>query len=157
MEDCYRRGISLVDDDKEAMKEFETKEIPNVILLRTRLLFDGGYYKESFREMAKITSPTVLPFKDRLEYTYRYGRLFHKIGDVQKAVLNYSATLQNGEASHYYFAANAALLLGQLYEEQHDREKARTYYNRCLALRHHDYQNSIDQKAQAALERLESK
>ncbi|MEO8085507.1 MAG: tetratricopeptide repeat protein [Bacteroidota bacterium] len=154
LEQCFTKGITLVDEDKEALKEFETKEIPNPVLLRARLLFDGGYYKESFREMVKITSPTVLPFKDKLEYTYRYGRLFHKTGDFPKAILNYSATLQNGETSHYYFAANAALMLGQLYEEQKDWEKARTFYNRCLELRHHDYQNSIDQKAQAALERL---
>ncbi|CAN5571904.1 hypothetical protein BH11BAC1_BH11BAC1_07240 [soil metagenome] len=154
LEECFKKGIGMVDEDKEALKEFETKEIPNPVLLRTRLLFDGGYYKESFRELVKINSPSVLPFKEKLEYTYRYGRLFHKTGDFPKAILNYSATLQNGETSHYYFAANAALMLGQLYEEQKDWEKAGIFYRRCLELRHHDYQNSIDQKAQAALERL---
>jgi len=157
IQECNRKGITIVDEDKDALSEFESKEIPNIVLLRTRLLFDGGYYKESFREMAKVSSPSVLPFKDKLEYTYRYGRLFHKTGDIPKAVLNYSATLQSGEASHYYYAANAALMLGLLYEEANDREKARTYYKRCLELRHHDYQNSIDQKAQAALERLDAR
>jgi len=95
-----------------------------------------------------------LPFKEKLEYTYRYGRLFHKTGDYQKAILNYSATLQNGETSHYYFAANSALMLGMLYEQLRDIEKAKSYYKYCLSMRRHDYQNSIDQKAQAALEKL---
>jgi hypothetical protein len=154
---CLSRGITLVDDDKEALKEAETKEMPNPDLLRARLLFDGGYYKEAFRQMTKITSPSILPFREILEFTYRYGRLFHKTGDIERAVMNYTATLQNGASSHYYFAANSALMLGLLYEEQKDENKARYYYQMCLSMRRHDYQNSIDQKAQAALERLDAK
>ena len=154
MKACTRKGITLIDDDKEALKEAETNEIPNPILLRSRLLFDGGYYKESFREMIKIKSPSLLGYRDMLEYTYRYGRLFHKTGDEEKAILNYKATIQHGEQSHYYYAANSALMLGLLYEEKKDFANARIYYKKCLAMRKHDYQNSLDQKAQAGLERL---
>jgi hypothetical protein len=154
MEACTKKGITLIDDDKEAMKEAQTKEIPNIILLKTRLLFDGGYYRESFRELAKINSPSLLVYRDKLEYTYRYGRLFHKTGDLEKAIMNYQATIQHGEQSHYYYAANSALMLGLLYEEQRDYSNARIYYKKCLAMRKHDYQNSLDQKAQAGLERL---
>jgi len=154
---CTRKGITLIDEDKDAQKEAESKEIPNTILLKSRLLFDGGYYKESFREITKITSPSVLGFRDKLEFTYRYGRLFHKTGDLEKAVLNYQATIRNGEQSHYYYAANSALMLGLLYEEQKDFSNARIYFKRCLAMRKHDYQNSLDQKAQAGLERLTGK
>jgi hypothetical protein len=157
IEECLHRGITLVDDDKEALKEAETRETPNIVLLRSRLLFDGGYYKESFREMTKITSPSTLSYGERLEFTYRYGRLFHKTGDIEKAILNYKATLQNGETSPYYFAANSALMLGLLYEEQKDFGKSKYYFTYCLNMRHHDYQNSIDQKAEAGLERLEKK
>lgn len=154
---CLSSGITLVDDDKEALKEAETKEMPNPVLLRARLLFDGGYYNEALREMTKIVSPSILPFREILEFTYRYGRLFHKTGNIEKAIMNYNATLQNGASSHYYFAANSALMLGLLYEEQKDDSKARYFYQQCLSMRHHDYQNSIDQKAQAALERLDAK
>ena len=157
LHECLIRGITLVDEDKEALKEARESEIPNVLLLRSRLYFDGGYYPESFRELAKIISPSTLSFKDKLEYTYRSGRLFHKTGNLENAILNYSATLQLGESAHYYFAANSALLLGVVYEEQNNPVKARFYYERCLQMRHHDYQNSIDQKAQAALEKLDSK
>lgn len=157
IKECLHRGITLIDDDKEALKEAETKESPNPVLLRARLLFDGGYYKESFREMTKLSSPSMLSFREKLEFTYRYGRLFHKTGDLEKAVLNYKATLQNGESSHYYFAANAALMLGILYEEQRDYGKAKYYYDYCLDMRSHDYQNSIDQKAKAGLERISSR
>ena len=96
----------------------------------------------------------MLGYRDKLEYTYRYGRLFHKTGDLEKAILNYQATINHGEKSHYYYAANSALMLGLLYEEKKDYNNARIYYTKCLAMRKHDYQNSLDQKAQAALERL---
>jgi hypothetical protein len=154
MHSCLSKGITLVDDDKEAQKEAENKEVPNTFLLKSRLLFDGGYYKESFKEIIQISSPSILEYRDKLEYTYRYGRLFHKTGDIEKAILNYKATIQYGEQSHYYYAANAALMLGLLYEEQKDFNSARTFYKKCLSMRKHDYQNSIDQKAQAGLERL---
>ena len=107
--------------------------------------------------MTRITSPSLLSYRDKLEYTYRYGRLFHKTGDLEKGILNYQATIQNGEQSHYYYAANSALMLGLLYEEQKDFNNARIYYKKCLAMRKHDYQNSLDQKAQAGLERLAGK
>jgi len=48
-------------------------------------------------------------------------------------------------------------MMGLLYEEQKDDKKARYYYQQCLSMRRHDYQNSIDQKAQAAMERLDAK
>ena len=40
------RGDDLIDDDKQALYEAESKHVPNVILLKSRILFDGGYYKE---------------------------------------------------------------------------------------------------------------
>ncbi len=154
MQECLHRGITLVDDDKEALKEAESHEVPQPVLLRARLLFDGGYYNESFKELRKISSPSSLDYRDQLEFTYRYGRLFHKTKEIEKAILNYNATLRNGESSHYYYAANSALMLGMIYEEEKDFVKAKIFYQRCLNMRSHDYQNSIDQKAQAALEKL---
>lgn len=157
LDSCLFRGGTLVDEDKDALEEARSREIPNVVLLRARLLFDGGYYKEAQREMTKIGSPSALRFRDKLEYTYRYGRIYHKTGKIERAIFNYKATIQVGEKSAYYFAANSALMLGVLYEEQKEYDNAASYFRLCLAMRHHDYQNSIDQKAQAGLERLEKR
>jgi len=44
-----------------------------------------------------------------------------------------------------------------MYEERKDYTKAKEYYEKCLSMRHHDYQNSIDQKAQAGLDRVKSR
>jgi hypothetical protein len=69
----------------------------------------------------------------------------------------YEKTLKNGENSSYYFSANSALLLGEIFERRNDPVKAREYYHRCLSMRDHDYQNGIDQKAKAGLKRVGSR
>ena len=73
-----------------------------------------------------------------------------------KAVTFYSYSLTKGKSQRYYYAANSALLLANIYEDKKDLSKAKEYYEQCLSLRHHDYQSSIDQKARAGLERVKS-
>ncbi|MBK7970390.1 MAG: hypothetical protein IPK08_16405 [Bacteroidetes bacterium] len=69
----------------------------------------------------------------------------------------YGQTYENGSSTTYYFAANAALLSAIIYEEQKQNKEAIEWYKKCLALRNHEYQNSIDQKAEAGLNRLNAK
>ncbi len=151
---CLESGNTQADEDKEAFKEASTGEIPNVILLRARLLFDGGYYKESWSEIAGKPVDSFPRYRDKLEMTYRLGRIMEKLEQREKAIHYYSQTLKNGASSKYYFAANSALLLGILFEQEGDLGRAASYYKQCLELRGHDYQNSIDQKAQAGLDRI---
>ena len=74
-----------------------------------------------------------------------------------KAKQLYETTYKNGLNQKFYFSSSAALHLAQLYENEGNKEKAEEFYKKTLALRDHDYQNSIDQKAKAGLGRLESK
>ncbi len=154
MKECLGSGNMNVDEDKDALHEASSGEVPNLILLRARLLFDGGYYKESWSEIAGKPIDSFPRFRDQLEVTYRLGRIMEKMNLTDKAIEYYSKTLKNGAASSFYFAANSALLLGAMYERKGKTELALDYYNRCLALRGHEYQNSIDQKAQAGIDRL---
>ena len=48
-------------------------------------------------------------------------------------------------------------MLGILYEGKGDAAKAEDYFRVCLNFRDHEYQNSIDQKAKAGLNRLGKK
>jgi len=154
---CKTRGSDFVDEDKDATNEAASGEIPNLILLRTRLLFDGGYYAKALSEIAGKSPDSFPRFKDHLELTYRFARILDRMKQGEKAIEFFNETIKNGESSTYYFAANAALLLGNMYEEKGDFASAKKNYERCLAMRNHEYQNSIDQKAQAGLERLKMK
>lgn len=149
-------GLQFVDEDKEAMTEASGTDAPNALLLRSRLLFDGGYYKESMHEIAGMPLDSFPRYRDQLEVTYRFGRILQKMKQVDKAMEYYEQTLKNGSTSRYYFAANSALLLGMIYEERKDFPKAKSYFEKCLSLDNHEYQNSLDQKAQAGLDRIRS-
>lgn len=151
---CINEGNDFVDEDKQAMREAETGEIPNITLLRARLLTDGGFYERAIAEIAGKPSSIYVELKDKLELTYRLGRIYHKMNNIEKAIYYYEATLKNGKNLSYYFAANSALHLGYIYEELKNKQKAIFYYKECLSLKNHDYQNSIDQKAKYNLKKL---
>lgn len=144
----------LSDEDKAAIREAEQKEPPNIVLLRARLLFDGGYYQRALNELAGKKPEQFAGIKNQLEFTYRLARIFDKTEKYDKALSLYESTYKNGLRQPYYFAANAALLIGQHYEDQKNKAKAIEWYNKTLEIRNHEYQNSIDQKAKAGLNRL---
>ncbi len=145
---------TLSDEDSQATKEAQTKEVPNIPLLRSRVLFDGGYYIRSLNEIAGKPMSAFPKLRDQLEFTYRLARIFDKTGKKDKAEQYYIQTLNNGDMKPYYFAANSALMLGLLKEEAGDTVVALDYFKKCLAMRNHEYQNSIDQKAKAGINRL---
>lgn len=159
----YRKYMALIsrdesgesaDEDKAAIKEAVNGEMPNIILLKARLLFDGGYYQRALNEIAGKPISLFTRLKDQLEFTYRFARIMDKTGNDEKAMQFYQLTLKNGSTQPYYFAANAALLLAQRYEERGDKPKAIEYYKITLSMRNHEFQNSIDQKAKAGINRL---
>lgn len=154
MAKCRAYGTQFVDEDKEAMNEALSGELPNAILLKSRLLFDGGYYKEALAGIAGQPLDSFPRYRDQLEVTYRLGRILMRLKQTEKALEYLKQTLKNGANSHYYFAANSALLLGNYYEDQGELFQASIYYVKCLELENHEYQNSIDQKAQAGLDRI---
>ncbi len=144
-------------EDRQAVNEAKSGIRPNPILLRSRLLFDGGYYNRALANLAGKPMTNFPTMHEQLEFTYRLARIFDKQNKQEQALRLYEETIKNGSAQPYYFAANAALLAGRLYENSNDTEKAKSYYNRVLEMRNHEYQNSIDQKAKAGLNRINDK
>ena len=149
-----KTGSTFSDEDKQAEKEFKSNELPNLFLLKSRLLFDGGYYQRSLTEIAGKPVTSFPTLRDKLEFTYRLARIFDKTNKPDKAILYYDQTIKNDKNHSYYFAANSALMMGLLYEQKGNLVKAEEYFRLCLSLRNHEYQNSLDQKAKAGLNRL---
>ncbi len=154
LESCLTKGAAFLDEDKEAAYEAASGEVVNVYLLRSRLLFDGGYYKKALSEITNHKISDFKHFHEQLEITYRLGRIMQMTGQTDKAAEYYRLTLKNGTSSSYHFAANSALMLGTIAEEKKDFKTAGEYYKKCLALSYDRYKNSIDQKAKAGLERI---
>ena len=151
-------GSSVVDADIQAEREATNNIVPNVYLLKARLLFDGGYYEKA---LAAITSSKTTGFlknsKDSLEFSYRIGRIYHEWGKTETAIPFYLKTVEDGSKSTYYFAANAALQLGIIYEKKENFIKAAEYYELAQSMENKEYKNSINQKAKAGLNRIKGK
>ena len=89
-----------------------------------------------------------------LEYGYRLGRITHRMGKTYDAARWYNQTIERGADDPSYFACNAALQLGLLYEEKKDFTQARQAFNRCLTLKPEAYATSMHAQAKAGLGRL---
>ena len=68
-----------------------------------------------------------------------------------EALAYYIIVLNQGSNSTFYFAANSALNMGEIYESRHQKEKAKTSYEKCLSLKYTEYKNGISMKARARL------
>ena len=130
------KGDNTIDDDLQAEKEAENGIIPNIYLLKGRLLCDGGYYEKAIDMINdKKAISSYKTSKDFLEYSYRLGRAYHEWDKIKQAIPYYELTIKNGSESEYDFAANSSLNLGYIYEKLHDYTKAKYFYKKCLEMK----------------------
>jgi hypothetical protein len=148
------KGLNELDADKQAQKEAESGQVPDVPLLKARLLFDGGYFEKALAMIHDKTPANYTTKPLQLELVYRKGRIYDAMGKQTEAIANYKETIKLGEREPLYFAANAALNLGFIYEKVHDKTQARYYYNLCINLKDHEYYSGLSQKAKSGLERV---
>jgi tetratricopeptide (TPR) repeat protein len=146
-------GNTDTDADKQAQKEAEFGRWPNEVLLRARLLDDGGYYAQALLVLAGKQIESFPDPADRLEFCYRTGRIYDALGRQTEAIAAYQEALRLGENRREYYGTRAALQLGYIYENRGDKKTAIIYFKKVLSMRSHDYKNALDQKAKAGIER----
>ncbi len=156
IQQVLKHGDSFIDADKHAEKLAKSGDIPNIDLLKARLLFDGGYYKEAEEILFSIIENEI-PLAERVEKNYRLGRIGHKTSNYSNAKEYYKITIETGSDLTLYFAANAALKLGNIYELEKDTTLASHYYNIVLDLNFNEYRNSIRVRAKQGLKRVSVK
>ncbi len=152
-----QRGNLETDADKQAQKEAKSGKWPHAVLLKARLLSDGGFYTQA-RDLLLGKKSTDFPLvEQKLEYAYRLARIYDEMGQDTAALRLYDATIKIGSNRPEYFAARAALQAGYIYEKTGDKGKARQYFQTCLDMEGHDYKNSLDQRAKSGMLRLDGK
>ena len=154
IQNCITEGYNVVGADKSALKEAQSNEIPDVRLLKARLLFDGGYYQRAYKELTDQQLSELASEKTKLEYEYRLGRILHKMKKYDEALLHYQETIDNGSDLPWYFACRAALETGHIYEKLHNFAKAKTYYELCIDIDPEEYKTGLHQQAKTGLERI---
>ncbi|WP_187309278.1 DUF3808 domain-containing protein [Hymenobacter sp. BT188] len=158
--DHYRQqiaasGRTIVEEDTYAQRFFEEKSPLHPILTRARLQLDGGYYQEALTTLKSFGATNKRTLRDQLEAPYRRARAYHGLNQLDSARYFYARTiaLSKGQAP-YYFAPQAALQLGYLYQSAGQTELARKYFRQALQYPKHEYKNSTDMKAKVALAEL---
>ncbi len=150
---CISDGFKLVDEDKQALKEAKSKSVPNPVLLRARLLYDGGYYSQAYSTLIlKAYLFTSDPLN--IEFNYRMGRILQALGNPSDAITYYLHTIDKGENSDSYYACNSALQIALILEQQQKFKKALQLFNRCLHIEPADYKAGLHQKAKSGIERV---
>jgi len=150
-------GSNQVDGDKQALTESKSNRIPQIELLKARLQFDGGYYKEALSVLENVSSQQLRDVIDSTEYIYRKARIFDALQSDDEALKAYYSAYTIGKYLPDYFAGNSLLKMGVIYENRNEFYKAEDYYNRCIDLDFKVYKNSIEQKAKAGLDRIKTK
>ena len=109
------------DADKQALKEARSGKWPNKVLLRSRLLSDGGYYGEALQALQGGSSADFQAPEEKCEFAYRIGRIYDGLGRKDEAIGAYLTAIKTGEHLKEYYAARAALQAGYIYEQRGDR------------------------------------
>lgn len=151
--EVVRRGAAESDADRQALKAARGGVWPDKVLLRARLLSDGGYFEEALRSLQGVSTSSFVRPDERCELAYRLGRIYDGLGRKDDAIGAYLTTIKVGEGLREYFAARAALQAGYIYETRGDSARAMGFYQKCLSLKDHDFKNSLDQRAKSGIAR----
>lgn len=147
------KGNDITDADKQALQDAKKGIWPHPILLRAKLLSDGGYQQQALSILAGKTSKDFDKDTDKTEFAYRLGRIYDLAGQPDQAIPFYTSSIEKGSNQPAYFAARAALQIGLIYEQKNNPTLAITYFNTCLEMKNHAFKNSLDQKAKTGIQR----
>ena len=143
-------GFIYGERDKQAMNE-ATYPAPNPELLRSRLLFDGGYFAKSLNVLSGHAAADYKAVKDKAEFYYRAGRIYDALEKYDSALVNYQNAINTGRNHKYYYAATSALNMGKIYLKRNNKARAKALFNQAIDMKDHEYENSIETQAKSGL------
>ncbi|AUD00851.1 tetratricopeptide repeat protein [Spirosoma pollinicola] len=149
-------GRTTVESDKAAQKFAESylqrgASANQKILMRARLASDGGFTDSALAYLQPYTEAKFPTIAEKAEYNYRIGRIFQRRNEPDSAISWLTRALVLSEPEQLSFGATAALQLGYIYKQKNDRTRARSFFQKAISFKHHEYKNSVDNKARAAL------
>ncbi|NID10250.1 tetratricopeptide repeat protein [Fibrivirga algicola] len=149
-------GRTTVEADKAAQKMAETylKEFPTErqrVLMQARLASDGGFLSQALAILKPVSEATFQTVAERAEYHYRLGRIHQHLGNVPTAITAFERSIALSDPGQLSFGATSALQLGYLYQQQRNVPRAKQAFEKALSYKRHEYKNSVDNKARAAL------
>jgi len=149
-----QQGSLVTDADIQAQRFSKEGRWPQPVLFQAKMLIDGGYWNQALTILHNTSAAAFSELADQLQYHFSLGRALEEGGDNKQAVQFYQLVINKGQNRSEDLAARAALQMGGIYEHGKQIPEAKRYYELCLSMRDHDFQNAIDQAAKAGLARL---
>lgn len=154
MQQCLKRGYAVSGEDQDALQEAQSGKVPHPDLIKARLLFDGHYFRKA-QDLLQLRTPEDFTHDDdKLEFRYRRARVWHGLGNYPEALKAYRETIETGSHNPTFYACNAALQAGRIYESLGQRTQAKEMYGICMQLNPTAHRHGLHQQAQAGLARL---
>ncbi|MFB9292837.1 tetratricopeptide repeat protein [Persicitalea jodogahamensis] len=124
------------------------------VLFEARYASDGGYLREALAKLNGYSQDSFSKAANQAEFNYRRGRILQKMGQSNEAMPYFDRAIQLTQSSGLYFGPSSALQMGYIYKDMSNKPKAVSYFKKAMSYKKHEYKNSIDNKARAALSEL---
>lgn len=154
MQIVLSKGTTSAGGDENAEKEASDGILPNIHLLKARLLFDGGYYSRAHIFLSGFSDNNFPFYVHKIEYNYRLGRILDGLNRDNEAIVQYNKTIAIGRTHKAFYACNSALRAGLIEEQNDNKTAAKSYFNLCLNLNPVDYRTGLHIQAKAGLVRI---
>jgi len=149
-----KQGMDLNERDREALYDATLDYQPDINLVKARLSLDGGYLEEFQKAMKSFEAGHEKIYAYDIESHFLKGRYETILKNNNLAISEFKKTIGLGEDEDYYFACEAALRLGKIYQEMGQKSLAGEAYKRSIKLYKSDYYEYIEDKARKALDSL---
>lgn len=152
-------GKTITESDQYAQKFAETYHAGQVkeeqkVLFVARYATDGGYLGEANEALEKYTEVSFVETGNKAEFNYRRGRILQRMGQETQSLPYYERSIQLAQNTNLYFGPSSALQMGYIYKLQSNKKQAIASFRKAMSYKKHEYKNSIDNKARAALSEL---
>ncbi|MDW8347100.1 MAG: tetratricopeptide repeat protein [Bacteroidia bacterium] len=116
---------------------------------------DGGYYESAFQQIEHYQHilPNYSPIH-QLEWHYRMARIYHVQKNWDKALVHYQKATEINQEIPSWMQVFAWYYMGTIYEIQKNRTLAKFCYEKALSYDNYEYQNSLERRTKAALQRV---
>lgn len=139
--------------DKKMTKRIAKKQ-NNAYLIKSRMLFDAQEYDQALIVLKNKDAKSSLKSQaDKIEFLYRIARINERMNDLNAAIKLYQKVIDT-QQSEFYFVAFSAYNLGKIYAQKKNNILAEAYFLEALELNKGEYQQSIENKCNFALEML---
>lgn len=147
-------GNSTSETDKAAEKFYEnyakTHILPNKALLKARLSLDGGYSTQALDAIQDVDVKQISP-KEQAEYYFLGGKAFYRTGQPDKAITYFEKSITLSEKQNWHFGASSSLQIGYILQAKGQKQQAKNYFEKAISYKNHEFKNTIDSKARAAM------